>query len=198
VSVIPSLYLLAGPNGAGKTTLYKALVKQKLIEAKAEFVNADIYEAGHLQHIQDLQARSQAARHWADQRRSQLLQQGQSFVSETVFSHESKLSLIDEAIARNFYVLLLMVGLDDPTRLIERVKLRVAQGGHMVPPERILARYPRTLDNLKMAAPKVHRALFYDTSGVINTSHQLVAIMQRGKLVQQATVLPRWVQTVLN
>lgn len=82
----PVFYLLAGPNGAGKTTLYRALVLASVIPAEAEFVNADQYEASHLQHITDAQARSQQAQRWADSRRAELLQAGISFVSETVFS----------------------------------------------------------------------------------------------------------------
>ena len=93
----PIFYLLAGPNGAGKSTLYKALATIGTIDQAAEFVNADLYEAAHLLHIQDPLARSIAARDWADARRSELLRQKKSFVSETVFSHESKILLIDEA-----------------------------------------------------------------------------------------------------
>ena len=56
----PVFYLLAGPNGAGKSTLYKALLAAKQIPTDAEFVNADLYEAGHLQHITDAAKRSES------------------------------------------------------------------------------------------------------------------------------------------
>lgn len=58
----PVFYLFAGPNGAGKSTLYKALILNRTIPPSAEFVNADLHEAANLQHIADLQARSEAAR----------------------------------------------------------------------------------------------------------------------------------------
>ena len=93
----PVLYLLAGPNGAGKSTLYKALVPTGTIAGECEFVNADLYEAEHLQHLADAQTRSEQAQRWADARRTELLSRGQSFVSETVFSHPSKLTLIEKA-----------------------------------------------------------------------------------------------------
>jgi predicted ABC-type ATPase len=47
----PVFYLLAGPNGAGKSTLYHALVLAGTIPTTAEFVNADLHEAAHLQHV---------------------------------------------------------------------------------------------------------------------------------------------------
>ncbi|HEY0200655.1 MAG TPA: zeta toxin family protein, partial [Burkholderiaceae bacterium] len=138
----PVFYLLAGPNGAGKSSLYYAAVADGLIPAALEFVNADLYEAAHLQHMADRQARSEQARQWADGRRAELLGLGQSFVSETVFSHPSKLVLIEEARASGFTVVLFVVCLDNPQRLLARVRQRVGEGGHDVPAERILARYP--------------------------------------------------------
>ena len=93
----PIFHLLAGPNGAGKSTLYRALVSNGDIGKALEFVNADLYEQSHLQHIVDLQKRSEAARVWADDRREALLNAKTSYVSETVFSHESKLALITQA-----------------------------------------------------------------------------------------------------
>jgi len=126
----PVFYLLAGPNGAGKSTLYRALVLAGTIPAATEFVNADLHEAAHLQRITDPSQRSEQARQWADARRAALLQAGQSFVSETVFSHESKLALIQEAQTAGFFVLLLVVALDQPERLLERVAQRILEGGH--------------------------------------------------------------------
>lgn len=58
-----------------------------------------------------------------------MLQTGQSFVSETVFSHESKLALIEHAQHCGFAVVLLVVCLDDPKRLLDRVHQRVQEGG---------------------------------------------------------------------
>jgi len=62
----PVSYLLAGPNGAGKSTLFHAAVAEGLIPAEAEFVNADIFEAAHLQHLGNPQMRSEQAREWVD------------------------------------------------------------------------------------------------------------------------------------
>lgn len=194
----PIFYLLAGPNGAGKSTLYKALATIGTIDQAAEFVNADLYEAAHLQNIQDPLARSIAAREWADARRSELLRQKKSFVSETVFSHESKIALIDEAKRHGFQVLLFVVGLDDPTRLLARVAQRVKEGGHNVPADRILARYPRTLANLKPAVRKASAAFLYDSNEDLHASHELVAICVGDVTQMQIAVLPQWAKTMLG
>ena len=194
----PVFYLLAGPNGAGKSTLYKALMRQATIAPSAEFVNADLYEAAHLQHIADPLARSEAARLWADARRAELLKAGQSFVSETVFSHESKLALIEEAQQLGFFVMLMVVCLDDPQRLLARVAGRVSEGGHAVPPERILARYPRTLANLAIAVRLADVAILYDSEAVSPGTHRAVAICRRDWTEERVSPLPGWALTVLS
>lgn len=68
----PVFYLLAGPNGAGKSTLYRALVASGTIRSTLEFVNADLYEWDHLQHITDPLQRSEPAHEWSDRRRAEL------------------------------------------------------------------------------------------------------------------------------
>jgi len=194
----PVFYLLAGPNGAGKSTLFKAQVLAGTIPADAEFVNADLYEAAHLQHIKDLQARSEAARVWADARRAQLLQTGQTFVSETVFSHPSKLTLIEDAQAHGFFVMLLVVALDDPDRLLKRVAQRVREGGHPVPATRILERYPRTLANLAQAVRKADAAVLYDSGDHTPNAQTAVALCKGSWTQELLTPLPQWAVQVLG
>jgi predicted ABC-type ATPase len=194
----PVFYLLAGPNGAGKSTLYKALLAAGQIPKEAEFVNADLHEAAHLQHIPDAQQRSEAARQWADQRRDELLAAGKSFVSETVFSHESKLALMAQAQEKGFVVLLLVVCMDDPKRLLKRVSQRVSEGGHDVPAERILARYPRTLRNLRKAVRLADAALLHDSETVLPGAHRLIAACEKQNTQVLYEPLPVWAKRVLG
>jgi predicted ABC-type ATPase len=169
-------HLLAGPNGAGKSTLYRALVREGILGPPLEFVNADLHEASHLQHIADPQARSEAARQWADARRAELLASRIPFASETVFSHPSKLRLIQDAQQLGFTVALHIVALDDPARLPARVARRVLEGGHPVPAERILARYPRTLHHLAQAVRTADVSYLYDGEDIDRGGPQLVAL----------------------
>lgn len=193
----PIFHLLAGPNGAGKSTLYRALVASRTIEGELQFVNADLYERSHLQHIADLQKRSEAARDWADERRDALLNAKIGFVSETVFSHESKLSLISHAQSLDYQVVLYVVSVDDPQRLLARVSQRVQEGGHNVPADRILERYPRTMANLKKAVRLADLAFIYDAAEVEQGAHLLVALCEKEQTTLLANKLPLWATTML-
>ncbi|MEO8021316.1 AAA family ATPase [Polaromonas sp.] len=194
----PVFHLLAGPNGAGKSTLYNALVRAEIIPADLAFVNADLFERDHLQHITDPAQRSEAARQWADDQRAAKLAREESFVSETVFSHESKLALIDEAIAQDYVVALYIVALDDPQRLLDRVQRRVQEGGHDVPSDKILARYPRTLENLSKAIGLASVAYLYEGRELDEGGPFMVAMCQGSKVTIFVDQLPQWARTVLG
>jgi predicted ABC-type ATPase len=191
-------HLLAGPNGAGKSTLYRALVREGILGPPLEFVNADLYEQAHLQHIADPEARSEAAREWADARRAALLSEGADFASETVFSHPSKLALIEEAQRCGYTVALYIVALDDPARLLHRVAQRVREGGHPVPPDRILARYPRTMENLARAVRQAHVSYLYDGAEVTDHGPQMVAVCTPADVTALAPILPAWAQRLVQ
>jgi len=193
----PIFHLLAGPNGAGKSTLYRALVASGTIRSTLEFVNADLYERDHLQHIADPLQRSEAAREWADRRRAELLDAKIEFVSETVFSHESKLGLIRHAQALGYQVVLYVVSVNDPKRLLVRVSQRVAEGGHHVPPDRILQRYPRTMANLKTAVRLADLTFVFDAVEAEQGAHRLVALCEREQTTLMADKPSAWVTAML-
>jgi predicted ABC-type ATPase len=192
--VPPDFFLFAGPNGAGKSTLFKSLSASGYISKEVEFVNADLYEAASLTHITDAQTSSHAAREWADNRRAQLIGEKRSFASETVFSHPSKLTLIEEAREAGFFVTLFIVAVDDPKTLLQRVRTRVSEGGHNVPAARVLQRYPRTLANLRSAVKCASLAVLYDAAG----THRRVAVLENGAIIRQVDPLPTWAKTVLD
>ena len=72
---------------------------------------------------------------------------------------------------------------------MERVALRVSQGGHEVPPEKITSRYDRSLRQLSKAIQLSHRAHLFDNSGKM---HRLIAEYEGGKLIQASNDLPGW------
>lgn len=193
---MPILHLIAGPNGAGKSTLYRYLIQPRY--PQLPFVNADLHEREQLGHIRDAVRRSEAARAWADAQRQAHLEAGRSFVSETVFSHPSKLALIADAQSRSFEVALYVVCLDDPRRLLGRVQQRVQEGGHHVPADKILARYPRTLENLRLAVREVQLAMLFDADEVEAGGPHLVASVVTGVVQPHGSWMPPWVHKLLG
>src|SRR5437762_1148462 len=149
----PIVVAIAGPNGAGKTTFYHA----HLQPAGLRFVNADVL-------ARELDLDPYAAAKVADALRRELVNQRESFVFETVFSDPvgDKLSFLKAAIETGCTVVVCFIGVSGPAISEERVAMRVSQGGHDVPPDKLLARYPRTLANLKSAIHELPYVLIFD------------------------------------
>jgi predicted ABC-type ATPase len=149
----PIVVAIAGPNGAGKTTFFYA----HLAPAGLRFVNADVLTA-------ELGLAPDGAARMADVLRRELLQRGESFAFETVLSDPvgEKVAFLDEATRRGHTVVLCYIGLAGPEQSIERVAMRVSQGGHEVPDDKLRSRFPRTLANLRAAISRLPHVLVFD------------------------------------
>ncbi len=124
--------------------------------------------------------------------RQQLLDQGISFSFETVFSHPSKIALIERAKKLGYRVYLYFVATEDPDININRVYNRVILKGHEVSPQKIKDRYYRSLDLLLDAVKLSNRAYLFDNSGKY---YELIAEISNGKNVEILDIdkeLPEW------
>ena len=124
-----------------------------------------------------------------------MLSRGESFITETVFSHHSKVALVTQAVALG-YLVNLHVMLVPADLAVARVAERVRRGGHQVPEEKIRQRYARLLKLIVEARALADRSNFYDNSRARNP-FRVVAIYERGRLVGQAD-WPAWTPTVLT
>jgi predicted ABC-type ATPase len=155
----PTMHVLAGPNGAGKSTLYDLRLSRWV---GAPFVNADRIQKAELRD-QSMQGAYAAAR-IAEERRRAHLAEGASFVTESTFSHPSKLALVDDAKAAGFRVIVHHVGVRSAAMSIARVASRVRDGGHDVPAEKVVERFERNQPLIREAVLRADRAFVYDNS----------------------------------
>lgn len=151
----PVLIALAGSNGAGKSTFFHRLIADKGLP----FVNADEF-------AKQLKLGAYEAAEIAEEVRTLKLERRESFVMETVFSDPvgAKLSFLEDASAIGYEVTLFFIGLESAALSAKRVSARVQAGGHDVPTDKLMARYERTLNNLKRAIPRLPRIVVYDNS----------------------------------
>jgi predicted ABC-type ATPase len=178
----PIIVALAGPNGAGKTTFYNAHLRSSGLR----FINAD-----DIASEMGLDAYQAAA--MANAVRLELFKQRESFVFETVFSDPvgDKLTFLKQASASAYAVVLCYIGIANAAASEERVAMRVSQGGHDVPSEKLTTRFARTLANLKEAIPQLPLVLIYDNSD-LRAPFRKIAEYHQGTTHFLAPQLPAW------
>ena len=102
-----------------------------------------------------------------------LLENNESFAFETTLSTRSYKQKIEKAKLKGYTVTLLFFWLASVELAKERVKNRVAEGGHNIELDVIERRYYRGLKNLfDIYLPLVDRAMLFDNS---SGNHKLIA-----------------------
>lgn len=172
----PVLHLLAGPDGAGKSTFVAEVLQpvSHLPVVNADVIARRLWPGGEAEHAYD-------ASRAAAEERSRLMTARASFITETVFSHPSKVDLVGRAIAIG-YVVHLHVVLVPATLPVARVAARVSQGGHDVPEQKIRERYARLWPLVAAARDLADRTTFYDNSRA-GRPFRVVATYERGRVV---------------
>ena len=183
------LDLVVGCNGAGKSTFIELTLAPLL--PGSPVVNADEI-ARHRWPGAAVEHAYEAARIAADTR-AKLIELGESFIAETVFSHPSKLDLIDAAHTAGYTVVLHVVLIPEELA-VERVRYRVRAGEHQVPEDKIRQRYRRLWDLVTVAATRAETTSFYDNSA--RHGPRIVAQLNAGFEVG-APAWPTWTPTVL-
>ncbi|MCU1449631.1 MAG: hypothetical protein JWP02_1801 [Acidimicrobiales bacterium] len=186
----PVLHLVAGPNGAGKTTLYETIIQPA---THLELVSAD--QIALQRWPEDQSGWAYDAAMLAAERRDELIEARASFVAETVFSHESKLDLVQAAVDAG-YLVTLHVLLVPEALAVARVASRVGVGGHSVPENKIRQRYHRLWPLVASAMLLVEHAVVYDNTRA-ERPFRIVARFERGAAVAEPG-WPPWTPEVLR
>jgi len=133
-------HIIAGPNGAGKTTFANEFLP---IEAEClNFINADLIAQG-LSPFQPNKMAIEAGRLMIH-RINQCVKKSESFAFETTLSGKGYINKIRDWKTKQYEIIIYYLKIPSVEFAIERVKLRVAQGGHNVPEQDIMRRFERS------------------------------------------------------
>lgn len=149
---MPKLLCICGPNGVGKSTFSRALaIRENLL-----VIDPDKLAAEGLSPIAAGKAAARMARLF--------LQEGVSFARESTLTSHFDFVLMDEAKQRGYEVELVYIRLASSALALERIAARVARGGHDVPPQDVIRRFSRSLENLPKAVNLADRVTILDNS----------------------------------
>lgn len=134
---MPRMYIISGCNGSGKTTASYSLLPEML--NCREFVNSDEF-AKSLSPSDPSEASISASRFML-MKINYMLERNEDFCVETTLATRSLLGIIKEAQGKGYEVMLIYFWLSSPQIAIERVRARVAAGGHNIPDDVVRRRY---------------------------------------------------------
>ena len=157
-------YILAGPNGSGKTTFANEFLP---IEAEClNFINADLIAQG-LSPYQPEKMAIEAGRLMI-KNITECSKRNNSFAFETTLSGKGYVKKIIEWKKMGYEVIIYFFKIPSMDFAIERVKLRVARGGHNIPEHVIKRRFERSWENFNLLyKPLADAWIVFDTSGHI-------------------------------
>jgi predicted ABC-type ATPase len=181
---MPTLSVVAGPNGSGKSTLTSSI----WFEGNHNLIDPDAIARG-LNPTQPARAAMPAARE-AIRRSRAFLADRLSFTLETTLAGHGAVGILREAKNAGYRTVLVYVSLKDPELHIERVRLRVSQGGHNIPEAEIRRRHRRSLERAPEALRLVDEAVVLDNSGL---GPVRVLPLRNGRVVWRADTCPDWV-----
>ncbi len=137
------LYIVAGCNGAGKTTASYSILPDIL--KCHDFINADEIARG-LSPLNPDKSKIMAAKLML-QKIDAHLKDGINFAIETTLATKSYKNVVKRAHLKGYKVILMFFYLNSDELAIQRVKIRVSEGGHNIPTDVIVRRYHRGLKN---------------------------------------------------
>lgn len=116
---------------------------------------------------------------------------------EKVFSDPvgDKPDFLRRAAESGYAVVLCFVGIASAETSEQRVAMRVSQGGHDVPTEKLVERFPRTLMNLAKAIRELPCVLVFDNDD-LSAPFRHVAAYANGKAMLLKDPAPSWLKTL--
>jgi predicted ABC-type ATPase len=198
-----SISVLAGTNGAGKSSVGGAWIRA----SGGNYFNPDeatvqIRNANPAVSLADANAAA-----WQEGKSllERAIAENIDFAFETTLGGNTIPSLLESAASAGIAVHIWFVGLNSPELHMQRVRARVAKGGHDIPEAKIRERYDNSRVNLIRLLPKLAELRVYDNSADADPATGarpepiLILHWVNGKIVEVCDLrtAPDWTKPIL-
>ncbi len=184
----PIMYVFAGNNGSGKSTIRNLIVDRLGISVN---IDPDALARG-IDSINP-ESRKISAGKEAIKLARDCIRNKRDFSVETTLAGGNVIRLMHDARANGFEVSMFYVGLGDYQLNIERVAVRVKNGGHHIPTEDIIRRHDTSIQNLLSHLHLIDHLIVIDNS---HTEGVIILGADNGSITYRSDSLPQWSESI--
>lgn len=171
--------IIGGVNGTGKSSLTGVL-------------RTEMHDLGRIIDVDKLVARAGgdaiAGGKLAVAQIDDCIRDGICFTQETTLSGHRTVQTARRALEAGYYIRLYYIGLSSAEESLDRIRNRVAKGGHDIPAERVRQRFATRFADVAQILPYCNEATFYDNEN----GFVAVASYQNGELTRIGHTSPQW------
>jgi predicted ABC-type ATPase len=203
VTLSPCITVIAGTNGSGKSSIAGAAMRDE----GGEYFNPDEVARARMAADPSLSQREANGEAWQIGKTflERAIRERRDFIFETTLGGNTITALLLDAIASGLEVRIWYAGLSSPALHIQRVKSRVAQGGHAIPDADIYKRYDASRLNLIRLLPALTELRVFDNSDEADPSTglppmpRLVLHVESGKIMNPSDLgsTPEWAKPIV-
>lgn len=158
------IVVLAGVDGAGKSSVAGAALESR----GGTFYDPDKATGAYLREGMTLEEANSRAWHRGREQLERAIREGLSYAFETTLGGATMTRLLLQAANQGQAIRIWYVGLASPELHIQRIRERVARGGHDIPEQKIRERWESSRKNLIRLLPHIAELVVYDNSETVD------------------------------
>jgi predicted ABC-type ATPase len=186
----PIFFIFAGNNGSGKSTLRNLIIDKLGVE-----INIDPDAIARRLDPKNPESKRFSAGKEVLKSVKKYIKEGKDFSIETTLAGKNAIKQMKEAKEMGYELTMFYVALSNVEQNIERVAMRVKNGGHNIPTDDILRRNTTSFRHLYEYATMINNLILIDNS---KDDGELVLEINNGVITFEASNLPEWVAPVKN
>lgn len=180
----PMFYVFAGNNGSGKSTLRNLLIDKIGVD-----INIDPDAIARRIDPLDPESKRVSAGKEVIKSVYKHIKEGTDFSIETTLAGSNAIRQMLKAKEQGYKITMFYVALDDVAQNINRVAMRVKNGGHDIPTENILRRSKTSYEQLYRYAHIIDTLVMIDNSF---DDGKIILEINNGFITFEADYLPKW------
>lgn len=180
----PIFFVFAGNNGSGKSTFRNLIIDKIGVD-----INIDADAIARRLDPQNPESQKFTAGKEVIKSVNEYIEAGKVFSVETTLAGKNALKQIKKAKEYGYEVTMFYIALGNVKQNVERVAMRVRNGGHHIPTEDILRRNETSFKHLYENASIINNLILIDNS---KDNGEIILEINESKITFEANQLPTW------